>query len=93
MSGCSGVSRPTNPAAGQCGRIRAIAVRARDGTPTCVLGGPGHATSLGPVREALLGAANPKSVLTWLGRSNSARILAALARHDGPFTTSGSMRI
>ena len=51
-----------------------------------LLGGPGHTTSLGPIREALLGAANPKSVLTWLGRSNSARILAALARHDGPLT-------
>jgi hypothetical protein len=51
-----------------------------------LLGEPGHATSLGPVREALLGAANPKSVLTWLGRSNSARILAALARHDGPLS-------
>jgi len=51
-----------------------------------LLGGPGHATSLGPVREALLGAANPKSVLTWLGRSNSARILSALARHDGPLS-------
>lgn len=51
-----------------------------------LLGGPGQPTSLGPIREALLGAANPKSVLTWLGRSNSARILAALARHDGPLS-------
>ena len=51
-----------------------------------LFGGPGHTTSLGPIREALLGAANPKSVLTWLGRSNSARILAALARHDGPLS-------
>ena len=51
-----------------------------------LLGEPGHAVGLGPVREALLGAANPKSVLTWLGRSNSARILAALARHDGPLS-------
>jgi hypothetical protein len=51
-----------------------------------LLGEPGHAISLGPIREELLGAANPKSVLTWLGRSNSARILAALARHDGPLT-------
>jgi hypothetical protein len=51
-----------------------------------LLGGPGHAAGLDPVRAALPGAANPKSVLTWLGRSNSARILAALARHDGPLT-------
>ena len=52
-----------------------------------LLGEPGHATpDLGAIREALLGAANPKSVLAWLGRSNSARILAALARHDGPLT-------
>ena len=51
-----------------------------------LLGEPGHAVGLGPIREALLGAANPKSVLTWLGRSNSARILAALARHDGPLS-------
>ena len=51
-----------------------------------LLGEPGHAAGLGPIREALLGAANPKSVLTWLGRSNSARILAALARHDGPLS-------
>jgi hypothetical protein len=51
-----------------------------------LLGGPGHTTNLGPIREALLGAANPKSVLTWLSRSNSARILATLARHDGPLS-------
>ena len=53
-----------------------------------LLGGPGHAVpaGLGPVREALCGAANPKSVLTWLDRSNSASMLAELARHDGPLT-------
>jgi hypothetical protein len=29
---------------------------------------------------------HPKSVLTWLYRSNSAQMLAELARHDGPLT-------
>ena len=41
---------------------------------------------LAAIREALCGAANPKSILTWLYRSNSARLLAGLARHDGPLT-------
>lgn len=42
--------------------------------------------SLAPIREALCSAANPKSVLTWLSRSNSARMLAEVARHDEPLT-------
>lgn len=41
---------------------------------------------LASIREALCSADNPKSVLTWLSRSNSARMLAELARHDGPLT-------
>lgn len=42
--------------------------------------------NLAPIRDALCGAGNPKSVLTWLYRSNSARMLADLARHDGSLT-------
>jgi hypothetical protein len=41
---------------------------------------------LAPIGQALRAAQNPKSVLTWLSRSSSARLLADLARHDGPLT-------
>lgn len=43
-------------------------------------------TTLAPIRQALCAAGNPKSVMTWLYRSNSARLLAELARDDGPLT-------
>jgi hypothetical protein len=38
------------------------------------------------IRGLLCQADNPRSVLTWLGRSNGARMLSDLARHDGPLT-------
>jgi hypothetical protein len=38
------------------------------------------------IRGLLCQAENPRSVLTWLGRSNGARVLFDLARHDGPLT-------
>lgn len=50
-----------------------------------VLGSKGRA-GLAPIHEALCSAGNPKSVLTWLSRSNSARLLAELAHRDGPLT-------
>lgn len=52
---------------------------------TAVLGDQASG-NLAPIRDALCNAGNPKSVLTWLYRSNSARMLADLARHDGPLT-------
>jgi len=48
--------------------------------------GEHDAGQLSPIGHALRGASNPKSVLTWLSRSSSARLLADLARHDGPLT-------
>jgi hypothetical protein len=46
----------------------------------------GDKAGLAPIRDALCSAGNPKSVLTWLSRSNSARLLAELASHDRPLT-------
>lgn len=48
--------------------------------------GEHDAGSLAAIGRALRGAENPKSVLTWLSRSSSARLLADLARLDGPLT-------
>jgi hypothetical protein len=64
---------------GLCSRC-ALDVRVRE-----VLGehDTGHLAAIG---HALRNAKNPKSVLTWLSRSSSARLLADLARHDGPLT-------
>ena len=41
---------------------------------------------LAAIGQALRAADNPKSVLTWLSRSSSARLLAYLARHHGLLT-------
>ena len=64
---------------GLCSRC-ALDVRVRE-----VLGehDTGHLAAIG---QALRAADNPKSVLTWLSRSSSARLLAYLARHHGLLT-------
>lgn len=48
--------------------------------------GEHDAAGLAPIGQALRGAANPKSVLTWIYRSNSARLLTDLARASEPLT-------
>ena len=76
---------PLRPASRRPGPRRVLAMRAA-AAPGRVARRTRASAGLGPIREALLSAANPKSVLSWLGRSNGARILAALARHHGPLT-------
>ena len=86
---CAG--QPGRYLCGRCGGpadclVRGLCSRCALDARVSELLGEHDAGRLAAIGQALRGAGNPKCVLTWLSRSSSARLLADLARHDGPLT-------
>lgn len=86
---CAG--QPGGYLCGRCGGpadclVRGLCTRCALDARISELLGEHDGGRLAPIGQALRAAGNPKSVLTWLSRSSSARLLAGLAGHDGPLT-------